>query len=772
MRSQKSRKLKFILVALIGAALAYGVLCVHLPKSASLRVQLSKLPSALSDSRFSGLDSSGATAREFSFSEPRVMSRGAAVEIFAFMEGPALPSGEKVNFRLFGSESQQAFTKDGTRISLNDSLHLSEPIQFSASIPEQSAKGPSEATRLRVLALRIKPIGSLLFPVFSAALPLLVGVFILTLSILILISSDSRAVLISVPAAVQLLLLAMIRKAPIEHWEPAGWLLGVVSVVCLGLKLGSMLYRNSRRDGAREGHSSELALLMLAVLLIFGLWVRYQGIFFGQPLLYHPDEARKIQVAERILRSSDWNPGYFRHPNMLVYGMAIFSKAYSLAASVPIERMLVSSSGRILSLLAGIASCVLVFLIGRRVYGWFAGLIALGLAAASPLLVVTSRYTKEDSLLLFFTLLTALFAIRALDSRSSKRDLLLSAFFAGLSASAKYSGLVNILLPGFVLLSWAMDSFLGKFRHGRPDIVSGILPLGFLCLALFALGFLIITPYALITPDSFLSDFNAERVHMERGHSGAISAGAFFWMYHVHYSLLPALFGPGLVLALIGAGVALYRRRPEDLLILACLLIFYLPAEWVKAKPEPQPERYVIPCVAFLALLAGGAAAETPAFLSRAGLKGMLRPLIFLVVVLPPAVFSVGHALAMRKDTRTEAEEWINANIPAGSQILIDWSYYSPHLSRGKYHVRELKVGRGTIIQGRLSPQWLKANGVQYLVLSELYYRRYFKPANRFHPLSWRFRAYMSAQKPIKEFSKAPYDYGFHNPDIKIYAVE
>ena len=109
------------------------------------------------------------------------------------------------------------------------------------------------------------------------------------------------------------------------------------------------------------------------------------------------------------------------------------------------------------------------------------------------------------------------------------------------------------------------------------------------------LAFVACTPYSVLDNTKFLKDFASEKKHMARGHTISIDPWSQLWMYHFWRSILPGVQALPALLAVLGLGILAWRRRVEDLLVLILVLVFYLPAEWVKAKPAPQPERYILP---------------------------------------------------------------------------------------------------------------------------------------------------------------------------------
>ncbi|NDC39632.1 MAG: hypothetical protein EBZ48_16595 [Proteobacteria bacterium] len=218
------------------------------------------------------------------------------------------------------------------------------------------------------------------------------------------------------------------------------------------------------------------------------------------------------------------------------------------------------------------------------------------------------------------------------------------------------------------------------------------------------------------------------------------------------------------VLGLMGAGLLLWRRRIEDLYVVCLLLLFYLPAEWVKAKPEPQPERYILPCVPILALMG----AELVRVVSSWRLRGLASAVLAIAVV-TSATKTVRLASELKHDTRDEMAAWMRENLPPGSRVAVDWKPYAPSIKEPDFQV--VYLPRASIIQ-ELRVSRLRNAQYDYLVLSSLFYDRYFTQPHQQASLRQVFR-YIYDQIPIvKELRPRYGTYGFHNPRLTLFSLK
>lgn len=527
-------------------------------------------------------------------------------------------------------------------------------------------------------------------------------------------------------------------------------------MTCFCVAGGFLLARIS--ESAGETEDEPLALRewnWLPVLAIFAgaAAIRFYRLDFGLPYNYHPDEIPKANAIMQMVASHSFNPRYFLHPSLLLYCTYFINTVFHWLGVTGDFRETAFLAGRCVSALAGSLSILFVYAIATRLFSQRAGVISAALLAVFPLHVTCSRYLKEDSLLVFFILAATWAVIKA--AQENRRGLLfLAAVFAGLAASTKYSGVLAI---GIVLSApWLRSKSL------KPDPVfarSAILAAMLVPFAFFAAS-----PYILLDRAKFLSDFSYERKHALRGHTQAIDAWSQYWMYHLARSIVPGIGTLTTMTALLGIGLLLWRRRIADLYILGLVLAFYLPAEWVKSKPEPQPERYIFPCLPFLAI----AAAHFVEVLARGRFKRFV-PALALLLIGAPLLRTLQLARDLSQDTREIAAQWLLENVPEHSKVLIDWQPYGPNLPPEK--LPSENILRINVLK-KLTPQALKDSGADYLVLSSLFYDRYFTQPFANPVFQNRFKVVFSRVPILKEISAPSGSYGFHNPRLTIFSLK
>jgi hypothetical protein len=360
---------------------------------------------------------------------------------------------------------------------------------------------------------------------------------------------------------------------------------------------------------------------------------------------------------------------------------------------------------------------------------------------------------KEDVLMTFWILCAVLMVIISAQNRSGKA-LLLAGIFGGLGCGTKYSAV--LILPVIGATPWLAT------RSFRPDM--RLLTIGLFAALLAGLAFIITTPYCLIDTATFLKGVSSEQKHAIRGHSFAIDSWSQLWMYHLWRSLLPGTASLPLVLGLVGCGIMIVRRRAEDLWVVCLILLFYLPAEWVKSKPAPQAERYMVPVLPFLAI----ATSQLIDYLRQVfnARASFFPSLVVALAIGFPANKSVLLASEIKHDTRLILSRWIYENIPPGSRIAVDYLPYDPPFSDDKYQVIRFLPGQ---LLNELATGRIEAHA-DYFVFSSLLYDRVFTQPNN-NGLRRTLLKETFARYPILKQVKPRYiTYGFHNPTVTIFS--
>lgn len=202
----------------------------------------------------------------------------------------------------------------------------------------------------------------------------------------------------------------------------------------------------STPDAELEPEPLKAKLRQAALIGLLALTLNLAGN--GRISLWDRDEPRYAACAREMRASGDWlhptfnaEPRY--HKPVLIYWLML--AGHALGGDNPFGARLVSA-------LAGTGTCLLIWALGRRIFGKRAGLLAGLMAATAPILVVESKLAITDATLTFF-LVACQLSLWELAKRPSKRAV--GVFWAVMSAATLTKGPVGpVLIALSGLVSW------------------------------------------------------------------------------------------------------------------------------------------------------------------------------------------------------------------------------------------------------------------------------------------------------------------------------
>lgn len=444
--------------------------------------------------------------------------------------------------------------------------------------------------------------------------------------------------------------------------------------------------------------------LILAAVLVAGAVLRFIGIGWDRNTHLHPDE-RFLTTVETSLQvpgsiaayfdtaNSSFNPHNTGH-TFFVYGtLPIFTVRILGEWLDQLGYDQIHIVGRAVSASFDVASLLLLYLIGARLYSRRVGLAAAGLAAFAPLLIQHAHFFVVDSFANTFVLLAIYLALRVVD-HGLLRDYALFGLAAGMAAASKISAgpVAGVLLLAVIV----------RLRRGQAggkvvaDPTAEAADFGnrlwqeAAAVALAALvslvTFRVLQPYAfqsfsLLPNPLWLENLRSVAVQTS-GRADFPPAVQWADRTRVWFSFKNlVLYGMGWPLGLTawaGWAWALYRsirgEWPRHLIPVVWTGLYFL---W-QGSGFTMAMRYQLPVYPTLILL--GAWAFWRAWDRTRGLRLANRvPARWLVGAAGAAValysLTYGTALALnyvRPFTRYEASAWIYRNIPGAVNLVLE----------------------------------------------------------------------------------------------------
>jgi len=422
----------------------------------------------------------------------------------------------------------------------------------------------------------------------------------------------------------------------------------------------------------RRPHRDPAWPLAVGGLLLGALLLRLWGIRWGLPFTYNIDERAHFVPKAVGFFSGDLNPHYQLNPSGFSYLIgAVYAVYYGSGDAVraafsgdPGEAYLV---GRMVSAVLGTVSVGLTCLAGTTLFGRSAGLLAGAVMAVAFLPVFYAHQALNDVPTLAPVALTLLGA--ALVLRGGRpRDYLLAGLAAGLAAGFKYNA-------GAVALAVAAA---GLVRFADGERLAAVRGLGLAGLAAVA-GFLLCDPYALLDFSTFREALDFLVVYNAReptiGEPGRSGYAYYAWTLTWGLGWVP------LALAIGGAVRLALRDRRAFVVLVPLVVLFFL----YMGSQGRFFGRYMLPAFPALCLLAGyGGVALVRATGSR---WRVVAGGVVAAAALGQGLVTAVHSdvVLAREDTRTQTREWMLANLPAGSRIVVEPSVPASWFVRGAH---------------------------------------------------------------------------------------
>ena len=491
------------------------------------------------------------------------------------------------------------------------------------------------------------------------------------------------------------------------------------------------------RWSGRLGWTTVGTLAILVAIVAVAMALRFVGLDWGRPFVYHPDESVLVNPAMTMIRTGSWNPNSFTYPSALIYverfivGILHFTDpTVSLSTDTSggfaglasrsgpnalIEQFPYFFAGRAFVATVGALMAVPTYFAARAVSNTVGAVAAAIAIAIAPLAVANSQYLTTDVPTAALTVLTLWLSLRGLTG--GRRWLLAAGFVAGLAASTKYNGGLVVIVPLVVLLTSCPPRQLLR----RPTLTTA----GLIVLASMA-GFALLTPAVVFDLRQVWAGGILYQLHGYSSHPGSQGTDNFIYYLRVLWGDNAIGLGAGLsILAALGLLISVLRHRRADLAILSFVIAYY----FVVSLPPVRFDRNLLPLMPFLAVLVGQAvgwlvellATRSRRITGRLGRLPAIAAGLALIVVAATPSYSLAVAIGqahLRTDTRTLAFDWIEANIPHGATIARE--EFTPQISNSDY-----RVGDAGYLLANKPLAWYKSVGFEYVIASSFQFDRY-----------------------------------------------
>ncbi len=423
--------------------------------------------------------------------------------------------------------------------------------------------------------------------------------------------------------------------------------------------------------------------ILLLSILTLAAGLRIYGLDWSLPHTY--EEATPLRVAIGMWGwqangPTTLNPQFFNYPSLTFYIHFLAQGVVFLCLRLAGEIKSVSDwavlyltnptsqyiGSRLVGVCFGVATVFFLYKLARSVTTTHGALLGALLLATSPFHIARSQMIEVDIPLTFFVVL-ALYGVMNIIEQGRWRDYVLTGIAIGLATSAKYTGFF-LAIPFIAAQTLTFKSEDVKPSDRWKRIVGAV----FLAFATFAAT----SAYVLVDLRQSWAGLSVEREHMELGHFGVTQSAWRFYGHALTHSLLGLL---GLAMGMVGTTYTCIKRssKPALVLVIFCVIYVCVIATW-----STKADRYLLPVFPpLLALAASGVLVTTESIMRALG-RPQAATIAAVLLVLGLLTWNLGgikqYRAEIQHDTRTDAQNWIESNLPSGAFIVTEG--YGPDL--------------------------------------------------------------------------------------------
>lgn len=450
--------------------------------------------------------------------------------------------------------------------------------------------------------------------------------------------------------------------------------------------------------------------LLLCGILLLSLVLQFSTINWGLPdsprvKAFAGDEVLIGNVVLTMVGHHDLNPHWFVESSAQIYFIFIPALTIdSLFHKVNLVDIVIIE--RIVSIIFSLLTIATTFYIGKEIKNELLGLISAFFLAINPYYFFFGTYGKQDAVVTFFVTFSLFLIILYLKYENSHYAYL-SSFSAGLATSSKYiGGLMLFLIIGIIIF----NAILKKRIIQTPKII-------IYAIFLFIVGFILLTPYSIIAPDSFMNGSVGEYNHYQTSHPGIgqmpiyefiLVFSGFYWIKSSPGMLLLSIFFlVGVVLTIKSLKFQQKRFGSSHVLLSWIILVLFTFSLFIKIKSANQMMMAIPAMMIF---------AACPVYIlvnsEETFPKKKILAILLILITIPSIFMVIDHRL---NDNTYKAADWIKEHVLNEQRLAITRYVYVPY---------------GYNNTQTLTPQnlsWFKTAKYDYFIASSQWYDRYLR---------------------------------------------
>lgn len=410
-------------------------------------------------------------------------------------------------------------------------------------------------------------------------------------------------------------------------------------------------------------------VLILIFVLVLAFLVRIWGNNFGLPCNgFHGDEPTFVNHALNILKTGDLNPKWFDYPTFPIYILSVlyflpfhWGNLIKFCADPTTCYYLL---GRTFMAFLGVLNVFFLYKIAKDIFNKKVGIIAALMLGLNVAQVIHSHYIKNDIFLSLLCTITLYFALKIYREGRTK-DYLLTGLFIGLANATKYCPQLII----YLLLAHVLRQLLSKKTLFNANILWGLLA--------SLTGFFIGTPYLILSQKDILGVvrlfyeilFTKSNVLIFASSDGGDSNIKFYLLHLFYIWLTPLVF----ILSVFGIYSTVKKMGGKLFGLIFSFPLLYLLSILIS---RIRFDRYIIPLIPFLIILAAVTVERMISFLNKKFSKARLVILLLVMAVilsipLSKIIYFDWKISQNEKETRHLTYQWLMENLQKGDGIVL-----------------------------------------------------------------------------------------------------
>jgi YYY domain-containing protein len=477
---------------------------------------------------------------------------------------------------------------------------------------------------------------------------------------------------------------------------------------------------------------TRLLILLPFIIAAIALGLRLQGIDWDGGSFYHPDERsiymRADTMYDTLTKAPGWeskqnrdfpldtpglpgigtffdkdasplNPHWFPLGSIIIY-ILVAVRGFILEPLMDQVRLQdLASAGRTIAAIVDSGSVLLMYFLGRRLFGWRVGALTSVLTAFTVMNIQVTHFYRPESFVILLALGAFWWMFNVLE-HGRRRDHVWLGLMVGLTFAFRGSS-APILVP--VLSTYAILVYRHWKSTGSSPFASArnVLPIALMAGGIAIGTFAILQPYAILDFHKFFGDLGWETgIARTAGHvpyTVQYVGTPRNLTYEITQSSIWALGLPLGIIAWLGLGFTILRSFFRQHLPEMMLIAWVVPLILIIATFEVKFLRYIAPVLPIMVLLGSRWLFYAydwlkPRRLAAARLTSVVIAFVVVATVWYGLAFT---SIYQEKHPGIQASEWINENAERGAVVLTDnhWDEGFPNL--GKFRVTQLPMYEG-----------------------------------------------------------------------------